>query len=736
MDGDINMNAVTTMGPDTGPDPGPGLAAPPPDVSAQIAAQLAQQMALPPLREDLQLHPGSTQKDGSPSWTIEDPLRGRFFRIGWLEFEVLQRWHLGDARQVTTAVAQETLLTPSLEEVMAVKQFFAQHQLIAAKVDHASQQQAKAQKGGLAKQALHHYLMIRIPLVNPDRFLSAMLWLAKPLLSKTAFWASVWAGLLGLVFVAQQWESFTSTFVETLSLSGLLSYGLALSFAKVLHELGHAFTAKKLGLRVPRMGVAIVLLLPMLYTDTGETWRLTRQQDRFSIAVAGIRIELMVAAWCTLAWSFLPEGGLRSAMFFLATTSWLITLAINASPFMRFDGYYMMSDATGIPNLHDEAGKVMKHALRKHLLGFREPPPLVQGQEAPHWLLAFGLTTAIYRFFLFLGIAVTVYHYFFKLLGIFLFAVEIWWFIVRPIYTELKSWWEARSGVSWHHITRTALALALVVAALVVPWQSSVHAEGWIRAGEEYTLYPPRPATLESLRQTATVLKGQSLADLASPELALREAKANARISALDSRLQGGPVPGKKDAESARSTRQQRQQQQVEVSGAGAEADQLHLTAPFDGSVVDMALDVGRGQVLGRREVLARVIDPSTWLAEVFVNEDDIRRVELGAKVKAYVHGLDDEALDGRVIEIDAVPIEDLPVDMLAARYGGKLVTTDDPERLKPRRSLYRLRVALKGTPGMQQARLAAFAIDGERMSFADTLWRGLVSSLVLQVNF
>lgn len=730
MDGGLSMGLAPS------PAATDNTAAPtmPADAAQQLPAQAAQQMALPPLREDLQLHPGSAQKDGSPSWVIEDPLRGRFYRIGWLEFELLQRWHLGDARAVAQQVTQETLLQPTVEEVLAVRQFFLQHQLLLNKslLDKAGSGQVARQS--LAKKALHHYLMFRIPLVNPDRFLERMLPWAVPLLKERALWVSVWAGLLGLVLAIQQWDSFASTFVETLSWTGLLSYGVALAFAKVLHELGHAFTAKRLGLRVPRMGVAIVLLLPMLYTDTGETWRLTRQRDRFAIAVAGMRIELMLAAWCTLAWSFLPEGGLRSAMFFLATTSWLMTLAINASPFMRFDGYYMMSDATGMPNLHDEAARVVKHFLRKHLLGWQDAAPMVQGQPAPNWLLGFGLATMVYRFFLFAGIAVTVYHYFFKLLGIFLFAVEIWWFILGPIMGELKVWWQARQATSSKQLTRTLAVLGALLLALLVPWHGQIHAEGWIRAGQEFTVYSPRPAVLQALHAKALVQKDDALAELSSPDLDLREAKADARMEALGSRLQAGQ--GSKNTESARSTREQLQQQQVEVSGADAEARQLHLVAPFAGTLVDVARDVVTGTVLARQEVLARVIDTGSWVAEVFVDEDDIRRVRLGAGVKAYVHSLEGEVLQGQVSEIDAVPVEQLPAEMLAARHGGKLLTTDDPNTLKPRRSLYRLRVTLQAEPGMQQARLAAFVVDGERSSFAGSLWRGLLSTLMLQASF
>ena len=696
---------------------------------------MAQQLALPPLREDLALHPGATQRDGSPSWTIEDPLKGRFYKIGWLEFEVLSRWHLGQAQAVAQSVAAETLLEPSVEEVLAIKQFFLQHELLVNRELLQKAAQGPLQQQSMATQALHNYLMFRLPLVNPDRFLDRFLpWFA-PLLGQKAFTLSALAGLLGLALAVQQWDTFVSTFVETLSLQGLLSYSVALAFAKVLHELGHAFTAKRLGLRVPRMGVAIVLLLPMLYTDTGETWRLTSRRDRFAIAVAGMRIELMLAAWCTLAWTFLPDGPLRGAMFFLATTSWLITLAINASPFMRFDGYYMMSDATGIPNLHDEAGKVMRHTLRKRLLGMDEPEPVLEGEAPPPWLLWFGVATAIYRFFLFLGIAITVYHYFFKALGIFLFAVEIWWFIVKPVWAELKVWWKQRTKIQSRSALQALLTLGALLMLLVVPWHGHVLAEGWVRSAQEFAVYSPRPARVLAMPQAGQAEASGLLASLESPDLQLREARANAKIGALDSRLLS--TPGAEQLmESVRSTREQITQQWTEVKGAGAESRQLQLAAPFAGFVVDLAQDLVPGQVVARQELLARVIDPDRWIAEVYVDEDDVKRIAIGAKVRAHLHGAHMEVITGRVDEMDTVPVDQLPSEMLAARYGGTLITTDDPQALKPRHALYRVRVALDSAPLGGQARLAGFNIEAQRVSLLGGVVRGALSALVLQASF
>lgn len=697
--------------------------------------QWAQPLALPPLREDLALHPGSTQKDGAPSWVIEDPLKGRFYRIGWLEFEVLSRWHLGDAGRVVHSVSEETLLAPELDEVLAIRQFLLQHELLVNKslLDKAAKGPLKQQS--LATQALHNYLMFRLPLVNPDRFLDRFLPWFIPLLGPKAFWLSALAGLMGLALALQQWDSFVATLVETLSFQGLVSYSVALVFAKVLHELGHAFTAKRLGLRVPRMGVAIVLLLPMLYTDTGETWRLTKRRDRFAIAVAGMRIELMLAAWCTLAWTFLPDGALRAAMFFLATTSWIITLAINASPFLRFDGYYMLSDATGIANLHDEAGKVMRHSLRKHLLGFDDPEPVLEGDAPPPWLLWFGLGTAVYRFFLFLGIAITVYHYFFKALGIFLFVVEIWWFIAKPVWAELKVWWKHRDRIRRRPALRMGAVLATLMLMLAVPWQAQVQAEGWVRSAQEFAVYSPRPARLLVMPQGGAASASGLLASLASPDLQLREARANARIGALDSRLLA--TPGAQELmESVRSTREQLAQQWTEIMGADAETRQLQLAAPFAGRVVDVAHDLVPGQVVARQELLARVIDPKHWIAEVYVDEDDVKRIAIGARVRAYLHGVHMEVIGGRVDEMDTVPVDQLPSEMLAARHGGNLITTDDPTTLKPRQTLYRVRVALDSAPAGGQARLAGFSIEGQRVSLLGRIVRGAISALVLQASF
>ena len=55
------------------------------------AVKASAQVTLPPLREELRLLPAAANHDGSPAWMVHDPINNRFFRVGWLDFEMLLR---------------------------------------------------------------------------------------------------------------------------------------------------------------------------------------------------------------------------------------------------------------------------------------------------------------------------------------------------------------------------------------------------------------------------------------------------------------------------------------------------------------------------------------------------------------------------------------------------------------------------------------------------------------------
>src|SRR5688572_8376846 len=454
----------------------------------QIGAQReVPKLALPALRQDLRLYPGAANRDGSPGWRILDPVRNAFFDIGWLEFELLSRWRdHADAQALTADVSAHTPLKPTLEEVGELIDFLALNQLLAPGSAVAREmlgRRLSSSRLSWHQHVLHHYLFFRMPLFRPDAFLARTVGLTDIFFTR-GFAVLVLAILfVDLYLVSREWYTVADAMARMFTPAAFLYYAVALTFAKVIHELGHAYAARRYGVRVPTMGVAFLVLWPFLYTDTGETWKLGDRRKQLVIASAGMAAELVLAVFCTLFWALAPECAAKNVFFVLASTSWVMTLAINLSPFMRFDGYFVFSDLLDFPNLHERGTALGKWWMRKTFFGLEEPMPEPQLLPRQRFgLIVFAYITWVYRLVVFLGIAVLVYHFFFKLLGIVMFVLELFWFIFRPIWKEAGYLWKARTSVRlpWRPAV-AVLALALVVV-WAIPVSHEVTAPAILRA--------------------------------------------------------------------------------------------------------------------------------------------------------------------------------------------------------------------------------------------------------------
>ncbi|MFY9094766.1 peptidase M50, partial [Aliarcobacter butzleri] len=347
---------------------------------------------------------------------------------------------------------------------------------------------------------IHNYLFIRIPLLKPDK------WLERNKTRVDFFYSSLWQnivlslGILGIIFVLRDWDSFISTFMYLFTKEGFFYYFLSLVFVKSFHELGHAFTAKKYGCKVPTMGVAFLVLFPVLYTDTTNAWKLKSKYQRLKIVIAGMKVELYLALIATFLWSFAPEGILKSILFIIATTSWISSLLINISPFLRFDGYYALSDLTDTKNLQPRSFAMARWFLRKNILGLEEVKPESLTKSKEKFFIVYAIGTWIYRFFLFLGIAVLVYYYAFKVLGIILFLVEIVWFLLLPIYKELKVWWSKKSQLEFNKRNKISLAVFLIIVFLIfIPWNTNIKMPAIIESKNYFEFYPSENGYIEEI---------------------------------------------------------------------------------------------------------------------------------------------------------------------------------------------------------------------------------------------
>lgn len=681
-------------------------------------------LPLPPLREDLRLCEAADSREGEPAWMIHDTVLNRFYRIGWLEFECLLRWGQ-TPRQISEQVSHDSALKPDVEQVLALRAFLEQHHLLRPGPEQLARLQTanEARTWSSWRWWLHHYLFFRVPLLRPQaglqRLAAALGWLFHPLTGLTVIGLTI----LGVILVMQQWDSFTHAVVESFSTEGLFSFALALVVAKTLHELGHALVATRLGLRVGHMGVAFLVLWPMLYTDTGESWKLKRAHQRLAIASAGIVTELSLAGLATLGWAVCDDGALRNALLYLATTSWVLSLALNASPFMRFDGYFILSDLLDFPNLHERSSALARVAMRRTLLGLDEawPEPFPIGQR--RLLVAFAFATWLYRLVLFLGIAVAVYLFFFKLLGIVLFMVELAWFIALPVKRELSHWWQQRARIPGQRKRIFYVCLGLALLALAVPWHSQVNAVGVARAEHQLRVYTPYPARLKSLHQAGPVKAGDVLAVLEEPDLNSRMRSSEASARSYEARLSGLLADPAGLAEDA-ATQQRLMVQNEEARAARSEIARLNLQAPFAGHWLDLEPDWQPGQWFNRQQPLGILIDPRHWQIDAYVAQDQVHLLAVGNPVKFYPEG-QAIALHGKVLAIGSTRAGHLAHRMLSSHFGGPVQTSG--EALVPNHALFQVLVALDEPLASVRETRGKLKIDGEKRSVLGELGKWLL---------
>ena len=692
-------------------------------------------MLLPSFRDELSLHPGPASLDGSPTWTIRDPVRNRYFRIGWAAFEALSRWG-STAGDVAEAVRAETTIDMSDDEVVDVAKFLHGNQLTQVGSHGDTMrlaEQAAAERHSMFNWLLHHYLFFRIPLVRPDRFLGSLLPLVFWLGSVWFRWTTLGALMLGLLLVVRQWDVFTTTLVDTLSISGMVSYGIALSFVKVIHELAHGLTAKRFGCRVPTMGLAFLVMWPVLYTDVNETWTLASRRQRIMVGAAGIMAELAVAAWATLLWAFLPDGPLRQGVFVLAAFTWVSSLAINLSPFMRFDGYFLAMDALELPNLHPRAFAMARWWLREVLFDLGEPAPEAMDKGRQRAMVVFAFAVWIYRLVLFLGIAALVYHFFIKAVGVLLFCVEMGWFITLPIAREVMEWAKRRDGIfnntRWK---RPLIGLGLVLLVAVIPWRTRIEAPASVAAEIVAPLFLPAPARLETVlvERGQHVAAGATLLAFVAPDIDARRAITAARLEGKAAELEAVKLdPFGRERLSALTEELSRLGS--EKAALDAEAERLTITAPHAGLFLDPLPDLKPGAWLSPKQQLGLIRADGPIIATSYVAEDDLERIKEGDAARFIPHGLDHSGMVGKVLSIDRNPVKVLTDPALASVHGGDIPVRASGPTLVPQGGFFRVTIRLNGTaPDMKLIGHAIISGQGQSV-----IGRAVRSALVVLVR-
>jgi putative peptide zinc metalloprotease protein len=136
----------------------------------------------------------------------------------------------------------------------------------------------------------------------------------------------------------------------------LLLFGVVVLSA-AFHEFGHAAGCTAGGARPGDMGAGLYLAWPAFYTDVTDAYRLDKR-GRLRTDLAGVYfncIFMLVTAGIYFATRFEP--------LLLIILVQHIEIVHQLLPLLRLDGYYIMADLTGVPDLYQRIGAILVSAL-------------------------------------------------------------------------------------------------------------------------------------------------------------------------------------------------------------------------------------------------------------------------------------------------------------------------------------------------------------------------------------
>jgi putative peptide zinc metalloprotease protein len=497
------------------------------------------------------------------------------------------------------------------------------------------------------KQRLWTPLAVRIPLLDPDRFLERTLPAVKPLFS--AWGVLLWLAVVGtgIVLAGVHWTELTQNIVDrALTPQNMVLLWITYPVVKALHELGHGYATKVSGGEVHEIGIMFLVLIPVPYVDASASSGFRDKYKRMTVGAIGIAVELFLGSLALFVWLNAETGAVHAVAYNIMLISGISTLLFNGNPLLRFDGYYVLADALEIPNLGSRSTKYLGYLVQRYAFRVRdaESPSNTRGEQ--FWFFVYGIAAFIYRLFILFVIILYIGGKFF-VIGV---ALAIWATITQaliPVGKSMKHLFTSpklrrKRGLA---LTVTALAVGAMAGLLfAVPAPLWTRAEGIVWPSDKSNVRIGADGFIAKVLVVAgtKVLAGQPLIEAEDPFLEARANVLGARLRGLQMQLAAAQVSDRVQASVIRA--------EIDALEADLERSReriaaLIVTSPRDGVfVVPNEKDLP-GRYVRKGQLVGYVVGPDDQLtARVIVSQDEIgllRERTLGVQVMSAGWGAD-----------------------------------------------------------------------------------------------
>lgn len=127
--------------------------------------------------------------------------------------------------------------------------------------------------------------------------------------------------------------------------NSILLFSLLIAISKTLHEIGHATSASYFGAKHGGIGGGFYLFTPVYFADVTDIWKLSKTK-RIIVNLAGIYFEIIFCC-LILIFAIIFKNNLLAVLSTIVVSKTIL----NLNPFVRSDGYWVVSDLINKPNL-------------------------------------------------------------------------------------------------------------------------------------------------------------------------------------------------------------------------------------------------------------------------------------------------------------------------------------------------------------------------------------------------
>jgi putative peptide zinc metalloprotease protein len=733
-----------------------------------------------PLRMRPDLSVRNHRYQGRPYWVIKEPIGLKYYRFQEEEYYILR---LLDGTVSFDEIKQrfEREFSPQKISLHDLQHFVGMLHRSGLLITDAEGQGLQLRKRRdetewrelLSKAA--NILALRFKGIDPDRMMNRMAPYTNWFFTK---WAGMFFGVIALaalLLVGVKFDVFRTrlpAFHEFFGPENWIFLGITLALTKVLHEFGHGLSCKRFGGEVHEIGVMILVLTPCLYCNVSDSWLLPNKWHRAVIGAAGMYVEIVLASFATFLWWFSEPGLLNHICLSIMFICSVSTVLFNGNPLLRFDGYYILSDISEIPNLRQKSSKILSRLMQEYCLGIeqQDDPFLPQGNQ---WFFALYTIAAVaYRWVVVFSILFFLNQvlepYGLKVLGQVVAFFSLVGMVVQPLWQLGKffNYPGRMHQVKKNRLTATLAVCAALIGAFVwLPLPYSVKCAVEVQPRDAAHVYALVPGQLVELRVKSgdKVKHNDIVARLQNEDLRLRTNELEMQASQYRSQIEllerqrntrsqsepAGRIPELEELLESAEEQLSRHKEDLAKLDVRAEATGTVMTAvlrktppnpdeqlpQWDGSLLDPR---NVGAFLQPHDELCVIGEPERYEAVLAVDQADLASLKPGQLVRIKLDAYADEVVETTIESEEDISREPMKYtsQSMSVQAGGRVATrTDSTGGARPLSATYQVTVPLKGYAGQfKMGQRGRAKISAEPRSLGDRLWRYLTDTFHFEI--